>query len=91
MPNYVLQYDLSTNHIDTNGHASSAVYAHIGRLLQSRGWARHQYSCWRVEGKGAGAAAYDAAWILNQMEGRWGFGIFIHLHYERRTQFFVLR
>ena len=98
LPNFVLQYDLTqhqSNHIDNIGYASSTVYANIGRILQSRGWTRHQYSCWRVEGKGALAAVqYDAAYVANEMEARFvgpAPGIFIHLQYEERTQFFAVQ
>ena len=36
MPNYVLQYDLSSLHIANNGHGSSNVYKFISRRLRRR-------------------------------------------------------
>jgi virulence-associated protein VapD len=93
MPNYryVLQYDCSTQHIRNNNHASSTVYDHIGRLLQQRGWARHQYSNWRIENFAVNDAANVAVNVATQMELRWGVGIFAHLEYERRSHFYVVR
>ena len=90
---FVLQYDLSTTFIDANGYPPSTVYGYIARLLQSRGYNRHQYSCWRRENTSFAQVANDAAYIAHQMEIRFGPapGIFIALHYEQRIGFFVVR
>ena len=90
-PNYVLQYDLDCVYMRNNNHASSTVYDNIIRLLTNRGFEWHQYSCWRVDNKTAFGANYDANFVATQMELRFGVGIIPRLHYERRTNFFVVR
>ena len=82
---------MMTNHIDTNNHASSKVYAYISRILRNRGCTRSQFSCWRIENQSAANAALDAGYVAAQMEARFGQGIFLHLDYERRTHFFHIR
>lgn len=91
MPDFVLQYDLSSLHITNNGHVPSTVYRHISRLLRQRGWTRHQYSCWRVEAKTLANGTNDANNIAAQMEARWGVGIFLHLEHQDRNGFIVTR
>jgi hypothetical protein len=90
MPNYVLQYDLSTNHIEDNGHDSSNVYKYLARRLSRRGWTKHQYSCWRCDGKAVGEAAYDANFVANDLEAQYGVGVFVRLEYQRHLQFIQL-
>ena len=91
MPNYVLQYDLSTNHIEQHGHDSSNVYKFLARRLHRRGWTNHQYSCWRCNGKVVGEAAYDANFVANEVEAQYGVGVFIRLEYQRHLQFIQVR
>ena len=91
--NFVLQYDLSTTFTEENGYPSSTVYEYIARLLQDRGYTRHQYSCWRRENISIAEAANDADYIAQRMEIRFGPapGICIALHYEQRIGFYVVR
>lgn len=91
MPNYVLQYDLDTHHIESNGYDSSNVYKYLARRLRQRGWARHQYSCWRCYGKTANAADFDANFAANQLEAQYGVGVFLRLEYQRHLQFIQVR
>jgi hypothetical protein len=91
MPIYVLQYDLSSDHIDTNGHTSWSVYQFLASRLQQRGWTRHQYACWKANGKGPNDFFNDAVAIANALETQYGVGIFLNLEYQRHLAFIQIR
>jgi hypothetical protein len=81
MPDYLLQYDLSSNHIEANVHDCSSVYKYLARRLRRRGWAKHQYSCWRCNNKPAGAANNEPNNLANQFEAQYGVGVFLRLEF----------
>ena len=87
MPNYVLRYDVNTNHIET----SSNVYQFLARRLRHRGWTRHQYSCWRANGKRAADAFNEATFFANALEAQYGVGVVINLEYQRHLVFIQIR
>jgi hypothetical protein len=93
MPDFVIQYDLRTQFIDNNGYSRSTVYDYIARRLQSRGYYRHQYSCFRIEGITLAQAHVDCGNIAAEIEARFppAPGISIAFHYEQRTGFYVVR
>jgi hypothetical protein len=91
MPNYVLQYDLSTNHIEGNGHDSSNVLNFLGRRLRRRGWTKHQYSCWKANGKTIVEAYNEAGDCTTELEARYGIRVFIRLEYQRHLEFVQVR
>ena len=85
-------YDLSSLHIENNGHDSSNVYKFISRRLRRRGWTKHQYSCWRRNGLSVHQAhATTAHFIGSQAEAQYGDGVFIRLEYQRHLQFVSVR
>ena len=54
----------------------SNVYEYLARRLHQRGWARHQYSCWRCYGKTSNATDFDANFAANQLEAQHGVGVY---------------
>jgi hypothetical protein len=91
MPDYPLQYDLSANYIEANGHNRSSVYRYLARRLHERGWTTHQYSCWSGDNKAGVVADNDAFDVADQIEAQYGVGVFLRFEYQRSLHFVQVR